>query len=218
MKKHVAVIGLGRFGTGVARTLAETGYQVLAMDTDEKRVLPLSALLTHAVQADATDKETLKKLGISNFDLAVVAIGTEMQNSMMATLLLKQLGVPFIIARAHNELHGSILERIGADKVVYPEKEMGTHVAHILMPNVVDYMEIGPNEGVIKIISPERLVGRTLSEVGLGRGGRRGISVLMVQRGKESLLNPDRSEVIHSGDLLIVVTSNDRLESFLSEE
>lgn len=146
MEKHFAVIGLGRFGTSVAMTLQSLGHEVLAIDSDAERVQKLSDQVTHVVQVDTTEESALMALGLRNFDAIVVAIGEDVQANVATTLLLKEIGVPYIIAKARNALHGKMLEKIGADRVVYPERDMGQRVAHSMVSaNVLDYIELSPN-------------------------------------------------------------------------
>jgi len=219
MKKQVIVIGLGRFGTSVARTLFGIGHDVLALDIDEKKVQSAVNYLTNAVQADATDEEALRGLGIANFDTAIVAMGSAVQSSVMATLLLKKLRVPYVISRAQNELHGSILEKIGADRVIYPEQEMGARLAHgLTLANVLRYIELTANYGVSKVTTPEFFVGKTLSDLGLGRGGKWGIGVLLIQREKEIISTPSSSEIVRKGDVMILAGQDDQLEQLLMEQ
>ena len=218
MKKQVVIIGLGRFGGSLATTLFDMGHGVLAMDTDEKKVQTVSTKVTHAVQADGTDEGVLKELDIGNFDVAVVTMGTAIQNSVLCTILLKKLGVRYVVARAENELHGSILGKIGADRVVYPEREMGIMVAHSLtLADVLDYILVAPNYGVFKLAAPPLFVGRTLFDLDLGRSGKWGVAVLLMQRGKEIIVTPDRSEIVKEGDVLIISGNDDRLEQLLNE-
>lgn len=218
MKKQVLIIGLGRFGTSLANTLFSMGHDVLAVDDDDKKVQGISSQITRAVQADATDEAILKELGVSNFDVAIVTMGEAIQNSVLCTILLKRLGVPYVIARAENELHGVILDKIGADKVVYPEREMGIRVAHELaLSDVLDYISVAPGYGVSKLAMPPYFVGKSLSELGLGRGGKWGLAVLLIRRGKEVIVTPDRAELVKHDDVLIVSGSDDRLEQFLTE-
>lgn len=213
MKKQVVVIGLGRFGSSLVRTLYEIGHDVLAIDSDEKSVQNLAGHATYAVQADATDEAALKELGVSNFDVGVVAVGAEIQASVMATVLLKRLGVPFVIARAQSELHAQTLEKVGADRVVLTESEMGERVAHSMAnPGVLDYMSVAPTYGVSKIKPPERFVGQTLEDVELGPKGNRGINVLVIRRGNDIIVNPDRFERIQSSDIFIVVGKDDQMD------
>ncbi len=218
MKKQVLIIGLGRFGESLATTLFSMGHDVMAVDEDEKKVQNISAQITHAVQADSTDESVLRELGASNFDVAIVAIGEAIQNSVLCTILLKKLGVPYVIARAGNDLHGTILDKIGADKVVFPEREMGITVAHsLVLTDVQDYMSVAPSYGVSKLATSPYFVGKSLSDIGLGRGGRWGLAVLLIQRGKEVIVTPDRAEVVRLGDILIVAGSDDNLEQFMAE-
>lgn len=218
MKKQVAIIGLGRFGVGLANTLLGMGYDVLALDVDEERVQAVASQITRAIHADATDEAVLRGLGIDKFDVAIVSMGSDIEHSVLTTILLRKLGVPLIVARADNELHGTILDKIGADKVIYPEREMGTRVAHALtLTSVLDYMSIAPSYGVAKIDPPNSFVGRTLSELGLGPEGKWEVAVLLLQREREIIVSPDRMEVIRLDDVLIVSGNDSRLEQLLTE-
>ena len=146
MKRQVVVIGLGRFGTSVVRSLYNLGHDVLAIDNDETRVQSIMGQATHALTADATNETVLRDLGIQDYNAAVVAIGSNIVPSIMASVLLKTMGVPYVVSRAYNELHGNTLERIGVDKVVHAESEMGVRLAHNLFnPNVQAYLEVTPN-------------------------------------------------------------------------
>jgi len=218
MKKQVLIVGLGRFGASLATTFSSMGHDVLAIDDDEKKVQAISAQVTHAVQADATDEAVLKELGVSNFDVAIVTMGEAIQNSVLSTILLKKLGVPHVIARAENDLHGSILDKIGADKVVFPEREMGIRVAHgLTLRDVQDYIPVAPSYGVAKLEALSGFVGKTLSELEFGRGAKWGLAVLLIRRGNGVIVTPDRTEVVREGDILIVSGSDDKLEQFLHE-
>ena len=218
MKKQVLIVGLGRFGVGLANTLLTMGYDVLAIDIDDKNVQAVAHQIPRAVQADATDETVLRELGVDKFDVAIVAMGSDIENSVLSTILLRKLGVRYVIARAENELHGSILDKIGADKVVYPEREMGTRVAHgLTLTQVLDYMSIGAAYGIAKLEPPGSFIGRTLSELGLGREGKRGVAVLLLQREKEVIIQPDRMEVIRPEDILIVYGTDAKLEELLVE-
>lgn len=213
MKKQVVVIGLGRFGSSIAKELYQMGHDVLAMDLDEHSVQDMLGQVTYAVKADATNEAVLKELGVSNFDVAVVAIGTDLQASILVTVLLKDLEIPFVVTRAINELHGNTMERIGADKVVYPEQEIGRRLAHVgFDPGVLDYMEIAPTSGITKLRPPEQLVKRTLEEVGLaGPRDRYGIAVLAIRRGRDYVLVPAKNEEIKPGDILVVAGNSEQV-------
>jgi trk system potassium uptake protein TrkA len=218
MKKQIAVIGLGRFGMSLANTLYSMGHDVLAIDLDEKKIHNVASQITHAVQADATNETILKDLGIDGFDIAVVAIGTAVESSVLSTILLKKLGVPYVIARANSELHGSILEKIGANTVVYPEHEMGTRTAQIVTLSYVwDYMSVTKGYGIAKLSAPDYLEGQSLSDVGFGPRGKWGVAVLLIQRAEEVIVTPGQGEVIRPYDALIVAGSDDKLERLLAE-
>jgi len=217
MKKQVAVIGLGRLGVALATTLHSLGHDVLALDVDEKNVQNIASLITHAVQADATNETILRELGIGNFDVAIVTL-SGIESSVLTTVLLKKLGVRYVITRAENELHGSILEKIGADKVVYPEREMGTMIAHVLtLGDVIDYIPVTPGYGVVKLIAPPSFVGQSLDDLGLGSKGRLKVAVLLILRKQGVTITPSSTEVVKSGDTLIVSGNWDSLEEVINK-
>ena len=214
MKKQVCVNGLGRFGASVAQELYQAGHDVLAIDSNEARIQDMLGQVTYAVRADASNESVLRELGVTDFDVAVVALGSDnIQSSILVTVLLKSINIPFIIARAANELHGDTLERIGADKVVYPEMESARRVAHVdFNPGIIDYMEVAPNSGISKIRPPEPMLRRTLEEAGLGGPqGKFGITVLMVRRGRSYILNPSKDEEIRPGDVLVVAGKDEQV-------
>lgn len=205
--KQFAIIGLGRFGTSVARTLYKAGYEVLAVDASEERVQKFADEVTHAVVADSTDEGALKALGIRNFDTVVVAIGEDVQANVLTTLLLKEMGVGHIVAKAKNQLHGKMLEKIGADRVIYPERDMGVRVAHNLVStNVLDYIELSPNLSLVEVTTPRALVGLTLAESSLRSSY--GVNVVAIKRGERLIVPPLPSERIDEQDILIIVGAN----------
>ena len=214
MAKSVMIIGLGRFGASVAHTLFQLGYDVLGMDTDEKVVQAILGQVTYAVQGDSTNETTLKELGVSNFDAAIVAIGSNMQSSLMTSVLLATLDVPLIVARAKDQLHGNTLQRIGVHKVIYPEQEMGEFVAHSLFnPDVLEYMDLTPDFGISKIRLPDSLASMSLKEAGLGGvRDKYGVAVLAIKRGKDVTLAPDEDDKLRKGDILVVAGKDDQLE------
>ena len=165
-KRQFIVIGLGRFGTSVAETLYSLGNDVLAVDFDEDVVQNISDKVTHAVQVDANDENSLRALGIRNFDCAVISIGTNIQSSILATLLVKELGVKYVITKATNALHAKVLYKIGANRVVFPERDMGVRVAHNLVSsNILDYIELSPDYSIAEVISPEEWHNKTLERI-----------------------------------------------------
>lgn len=213
-KKQIVVVGLGRFGTSIATTLYQMGHDVLAIDTDERLVQETMGQVTYAVRGDATNEAVLRELGAPDFDIAVVAIGSAMEASIMATVLCKSLGVGIVVARARNQLHGQTLERVGANLVVYPEQERGVRIARTLFhPDVLEYMEVAPNFGISKMKVPNEMFNRTLKEAGLSTGrDKYGLAVLFVRRGKEFILLPSEEERLRPGDLLVLASSDDRLD------
>ena len=216
MKKSVAVIGLGRFGMSLATTLHDSDYEVLAIDKVAEITESIGSRVTHAVRADATNEAVLQKLGITGFDVVVVAIGAGIQDSVMTSILLKQMGVPHVVSRADNELHGGILEKIGVDKVVFPERDTAIRTAPILtMKSVMDYIPLSSGSGIVKVQAPPNFVGKTLSDLGFGPGGKKDVVVLMIQRGKEGIVNPGVQEVVSHIDVLILAGNNLDVERLL---
>jgi trk system potassium uptake protein TrkA len=216
MSKQVAVIGLGRFGFSLAVTLHDAGYEVLAIDKVTDLVEGIGSRVTHAVRINATNETALQKLGISNFDVAVVAVGASIQDSVMITILLKKLGVRYIVARADNELHGSILESIGAHKVIFPERDTAFRTGPILtMRGVTDLIPLGNGSGIIKVKAPSYFVGKTLEDIGFGSGSKKGVVVLMIQRGKEGIVNPSVQEVVSHVDVLVIAGNSSDIEKLL---
>ena len=211
-KKQVVVIGLGRFGSSLARTLSDQGNEVLGLDIDLKRVEFVAEFATQAAQADATDEDALREMGVRDFDIGVVAIGGDIKSSILVTLLLKRLGVKTVISKAQDDLHGEILEKVGADRVVYPERETGVRVAHaISTPNLVDYLEVISGYGIAKLVVPLSFVGKELGQLELR--SRYGLTPLILRRAGELLLNPSRSEVLNKGDILVLSGKDEQLEA-----
>ena len=213
MNKQVVVIGLGRFGSSVAQELYQMGHDVLGIDLAEENVQSMLGHVTYAVKADATNEAFLRELGVNNFDVAIVAIGSDIQASILVTVLLKNLQIPYIVTRAINELHARAMEHINADKVVYPEQEMGRRLAHTgFEAGVLDYMEVAPNYGITKLRPPEQIVKHTLDESGLSRPrDKYGVAVLAIRRGREYFLIPSKEEEVRPGDILIVAGNTEQL-------
>ena len=212
-----AVIGLGRFGSSVARTLYDLGHTVLAMDKDEASLRAVVDHVTHAVQIDSTDPEALRAVGITNFDAVVVAIGVDIQESILTTMLLKDLGCRKVVAKAVDERQGKVLDKVGADVVVFPERDMGVRVAHTLAsPNVLEYLELSPDHTIEEVNVPERLNGRTLDELDLRT--KFGVNILLIRRDRQLLISPGGDVRLQTGDVLVVVGENrqlNRLETTL---
>lgn len=213
MSKQFVVIGLGRFGSSVALTLTQLGEEVLGVDLDEDRVQALSEKLLHVVAADATDPAVLDSLGIRNFDVAVVSIGERLQDSILITLALKEAGVPKVVAKAINDIHGRVLTKVGADRVFYPERDMGIRAAHSLVgSDIIDYIEFGAEYSIMEINAPERFFGKSLAALGLR--AKYGITVLALKRGTSLLTAPRAEDVVEPGSVLVVMGHNADLRKF----
>lgn len=201
-KKSFVVIGLGRFGMSVARHLAAEGAEVLAVDRDERAVQAIADEVTHAAQADVTDEAVVAELGLRNFDVAIVAIGANMQASILVSVILKELGVPYVVAKASSDLQARVLERLGVDRVVFPEKEMGERLASSLTNvNLVDYITFAPGYRIVEIVAPEASHGKTLGE--LNWNARFGVQVVTIRRGSLIVPAPGASDLVGAGDVLI---------------
>ena len=214
MPKQVCVIGLGRFGARLASTLYQRAHEVLAIDLDEQKVQEMLGRVTYAVEANATSETALRDLGVPAMDVAVVALGSQIQSSIIATMLLKSMGLPYVIARATDTQHAEILHRVGADKVVFPEEEAAERAANLdLSPNYVEFMNITEDTGVHKLRPPERMRGLTLRAAGLAADANRSrVAVMVLRRGREYILNPPDDEIIDDGDVLVVVGSHGDVE------
>jgi len=206
------VIGIGRFGASVAAKLYEMGYDVLAIDTSESRIDGIVDKVTHAVVADSTSETALKSLGISNFDVVIVAIGQDIQASILTTLVLKEMGVKQIVTKALTEQHGKVLQKIGADRIVFPERDMGIRVANNLAAaNVLDFIELSPDFSIVEFIATAEMVGKSLKE--LDFRAKFGVNVLAIRTADKNIsVSPGASDRIQAGDLLIMVGENTSLQ------
>lgn len=209
MKQYV-VIGCGRFGQSVAIKLAELGCEVMVVDDSAEIIQNISTKVTYAVQADATDENALKALGIRNFDVAIVTIGSDIQASILVTLMVKELGVKHVVSKAQNPAHAKVLYKIGANRVVFPEKEMGVKVAKSLVSNnVLDLIDLSPDVSIIEIKVREDWVGRSLVDINMRRMYQ--VSVIAIKRedGLDIDIEPDR--VLLHNDILVVIGNNANL-------
>jgi trk system potassium uptake protein TrkA len=211
-EKEFLVIGLGRFGGGLAETLAELGHEVLGVDNDSKLVQSYAAKLTHVVEADSTDIDAMRQLGVEDFQTAVVAIGTEMEASILTTALLVDLRVPRIVAKAITQEHGTILERVGATRVVFPERDMGVRVGHSLAGSMLDYFELDPGFALVETTAPKGVVGKTLAEAEVRK--RYGITVVCIKPEGGSFTYATPETVVNAGDILVVAGETKRAEAF----
>jgi trk system potassium uptake protein TrkA len=215
-KKQVAVIGLGRFGASMCFTLMREGCEVLAIDTSEKRVSELSTLATHVVQADSTDERVLDELDIKSFDQVVIAIGEDVQSSILTALMVKQLGVGQVWAKARSDYHAKVLELIGVDRVVHPEREMGERVARLIASDsLIDFLELPGGHRLIEIRTPRSMAGKSLRDLDVR--AQFGCIVVGFQRETETTIAPDPDAVISLGDVLFVIGSHADLERLQRE-
>lgn len=211
MAKQFIVVGLGRFGISVAETLSELGHDVLAIDKDENVIQDIADKVTHAVQLDATDEYALRTLGVRNFDVAVVTIGSNIQASIMITLLLKEAGVKYVICKGQSELHKKVLLKIGADRVVLPEKDMGYRVAHNLVSsNLVDLIELSDDYQIIEMNAPDSWIGRTIKDLDVRVNY--GITILALRSKTDDInISPTADVVIPPESVIIAVGTNEDL-------
>lgn len=211
MRKQFVVIGLGRFGTSVAKTLTSLGHEVLALDKNEQSVHDIMNDVTQAVQADARDEETLRALGVRNFDVAIVAIGDDLEANILITLMLKEMGLPYVVAKAQSAQHGKVLEKIGADKIVYPELDMGIRLANnLIRTNVMDFIELSLDYSIFEIIAPSLFVNKSIE--GLNLRAVYDINVVAIKKGREQIvISPGADAVIEDKDILVIVCNKKAL-------
>ncbi len=215
--KQFVVIGLGRFGSSIAKSLSEKKFDVLAIDEDENRVKQMEGTVSQAVVMDATDEKALKELGVADFDTAIVSMGETVEDSIMITLSLKEMGLRQVIVKAKSELHAKILKRVGADRIVFPEREMAERLADSLAsPKIFDFIELSETHGIIEIVSPKKFIGKTLS--GLKLREKYKASVIAIKRKvpfsqpdgstdfkEEVIIGPGGENEVISGDVLILL-------------
>lgn len=212
--KQIAVLGLGRFGASVARSLAAMGVEVLGVDLDEEIVNDFSRVLTHAVQANLVDEDALEQLGLSDFDVVVLCI-KDIEISCLATIALKDHGARYIVAQASGDAHAQILNRIGADKVIMPERDMGVRLAKSLAGNnIMDYMELSSTHSLLELEVPTEWINRSLIDCKIRN--KYGLNVVAIRSGNELRVSPTGEDVFHSGDIIIVVGENSVLDKFSS--
>ncbi len=212
--KQYVVIGMGLFGQSVATTLYSLGKDVLAVDSDEQLVENIAPYVTHAVKTNAIDEKSLAALGIGNFDVAVVTVGTDIQSSILITMLCKEMGVKYVVSKAQNDLHGKVLERTGADRVVYPERDMGMRVANNLAAsNVIDYVEIMGDLRMVDIAALDEWAGKDLASLNFRH--KYGLNIIAIRR-KSGYIHtaPHGEDSIERGDVLIVVGENKNIKKF----
>ncbi|WML48938.1 TrkA family potassium uptake protein [Neobacillus sp. PS3-34] len=212
-KQNFAVIGLGRFGVSVAQELNDAGHDVMGLDISEDRVEDAEEFVTHALVADSTEEEALKSVGIRNFDCVIVAIGNDMQSSILTVLLLKELGVEKVIAKALNKHHGKVLEKVGADWIIYPERDMGQRVARqLLSPNVLNFIELSQDYNIEEIKIPLSMTNKSLRDLDLR--AKYNVSAIAIVRNGDIIISPSPDQVIRREDILVVIGNREDLNHF----
>lgn len=213
MKQDYAVIGLGRFGSSICKELSEEGMNVLAIDIDEQKVNEFKNIASFAVIADATDEQALKDIGIKNIDHVIVAIGDNIQASILTTVILSEMGVKKITVKAQNDYHEKILQKIGAHQVVHPERDMGRRLAHSLISsNILDYIELSEEHSIVEVIASRKMVGKSLVELNIR--AKYGCNIVAVKRGDEIIVSPDAQFSFKENDVLIVIGRDDDISKF----
>lgn len=215
-KKEFVVFGLGRFGKSVATTLAEGGCEVMVVDADEDKIHEIADYVTYAVRADVTEAEALATLGIGNFDGAIVAIGKNLEASVMVTILIKEMGVPYVLAKAQNELHAKVLKKVGADMVVFPEKETGIRIANnLMMGNFFDAIELSSTFSMMELDALPEWIGHSLRELNLRAKNK--INVIGIKRNEQLNINPDADMPIELNDILVIIGKNEILNKLANK-
>ncbi|MDE5413542.1 MAG: TrkA family potassium uptake protein [Bacillaceae bacterium] len=216
MRKQFAVIGLGRFGGSVCKELYKMGHDVLAIDSNEDKVNEFTNFSTHTVIANATEESTLQSLGIRNFDYVIVAIGENIQSSILCTLLLKEMGVKNVWVKAQNDYHHKVLEKIGADRIVHPEKDMGIRIAqHLVSEKIIDYIELSDEYSIVELLATEKVANRSLIQLDIR--AKYGCTILAFKRKEQVIVSPLPDDLIHLNDILIVIGHKNDLKRFEEE-
>src|SRR5690625_4724129 len=213
MNRDFAVIGLGRFGSSICKELTLEGMNVLAIDIDENKVNEFKNVALHAVIADSTDEEVLKELGIKNIDHVIVAIGDNIQASILTTVILSELGIKKITVKAQNDYHEKILNKIGAHQVVHPERDMRKRIAHRIMSNnILDYLELSEEYSIVEIKVSHKMVGKTLKNLDIR--AKYGCNVIGIKRANHINVSPSADEILDDNDILIVTGADQDIDMF----
>ena len=210
--KTFVVIGLGRFGSAVAKRLYELGREVLAIDENPEQVQQVAESVTRAVTADCKDKEVLRALGVGSIDCAIVAIGSDLTDSILTTMTLKELGVPQVICKAQNESPKKVLQKLGADRVILPEREMANKLAQgLASANVMEYIELSPDYGIVEFVAPEKWQGKTLRELNIRV--KVGVNVIAIRKAEKIIVSPQAEYTVEPKDTLVALGDNKALEA-----
>ncbi len=210
-KRSFGVFGLGEFGKSVAVTLAQGGQEVLAVDIKDDEVQSIGDIVTMAVKADVSDSEVMRSLGIANLDCVIIAIGNDLEASIMATIIVKEAGVKYVLAKANNDLHAKVLKKVGADDIIFPEKAMGVRIARSLVLGVfIDIIELSSKFSMVEVVVPENWVGKSLRELNIRN--KFGFNVIAKKDGENINMNLDPDRKLERGDTYIIVGENNALE------
>ncbi|MCK6255955.1 TrkA family potassium uptake protein [Fictibacillus sp. WQ 8-8] len=216
MDKQFAVIGLGRFGGSICREFAKMGYEVMAVDRDIERVNEYASIATQAVQANSTDEKALSALGIRNFNHVIVSIGEDIQSSILTTLLLKEAGVNKVWVKAQNDYHHKVLEKVGADRIIHPERDMALRVAQLITSEkIIDFIELSNEHSIIEVGVTDKLAGKTLTELDVR--AKYGCNIVAIKKDNDILVSPIANVVLRPGDVLVVIGQNKDLNRFENE-
>jgi len=208
-----AVIGIGRFGSSIAKTLSDLGHEVLAIDSDEEKIQQIANVVTHAVVADVTNIDAMKAIGVRNVDVAVITMGSHMQSSILGTMILKEIGIKKVISKANNDIHGKVLEKIGADKVVYPERDTGIRLAHSLTSNnIIEQIDLDPNYSIVEMLAPKKIIGKPLKSLDIRK--QFGVYIMAIKYDSGMTVAPGADDVIGDNDVIVLIGHNDALEKF----
>ncbi|RCW73267.1 potassium channel family protein [Saliterribacillus persicus] len=213
MKKHYAIFGLGQFGGSLVESFSDMNVEVLAVDIDPTKVSEYSKLATHAVQANGIDENSLKEIGVKNVDHAFVSFGENIEASILTSLLLKEIGVPKVWAKAQNSYHHKVLTKIGVDRVMHPEREMAKRIAqHVTNDNMVDFIELSKNHSIVEILAFDKLHNKTLTDLDIR--DKYGCNIIAIQRNEETIVSPPAHQIINKNDVLIIIGRNKDIERF----
>ena len=210
LNKEFVVLGLGRFGMSIAKTLATLGCEVMAVDSREELVQEAAEYVTQAVRADVSDAESMRTLGIENMDVAIVGIASNMESSIMATIFAKEVGIPYVVAKANSDMHAKVLSKVGADKIVFPEREMGERIAkNLISGNFIDMVELSDDFSMVEMAPPAEWVGKSLKQLDIRRA--HGINVIAMKIGDKVDINLNPDAPIDENAILIIIGDNKRL-------
>jgi len=223
--RQCVVVGLGTFGASVAEALVEKGCEVLAIDEDEEKVKEISETVTQAVQADARDEKTLRSLGVDKMDIAIIATGENMEASILVTLLMKELGVKTIVAKAVSPSHGTVLRKVGATRIVFPERDTGVRLAESLAtPSILEHIALSPEYSIMEVHAPKSFIGRSLRDMDVR--AKHGVNIIAIKRKlpyltdtgesdfkEQILITPEADEEVADGDILVVLGPNEKISN-----